>query len=244
MRAARRLGGPPSARVSALVRRECLVSEPRSIGNRDLSPTDWERLLEVLSESRRLGFLGPGALEAQVTRSLAFLHLCPPSAALSLDLGSGGGLPGLVLAIARPRGSWVLLDGNQRRTAFLTDTVIDLGLADRITVLCQRAEDAGRSALRGTVDVIVARGFAAPAPTAECASPLLRTGGSLIVAEPPGAPSRWPAEGLGRLGLEADGALVQPVALRRFRQLRPCADRYPRRTGIPAKRPLFRSDAE
>lgn len=148
-----------------------------------------------------------------------------------------------MLALARPETTWVLLDGNQRRTAFLSHAVTLLGLADHVTVICQRAEEAGRSALRGTVDVVVARSFAAPAAAAECSAPLLRPGGSFVVAEPPGAPCRWPDEGLDLLGLEAAGVLVEPVALRRFRQVRPCPDRYPRRTGIPTKRPLFRSDA-
>ena len=193
----------------------------------DLSAGDRNRLLGVLTTARQLGFLGPGDLLAQVSHSLAFVALCGDSAGLAIDLGSGGGLPGLVLALAAPVRSWILLDANHRRTAFLADMVAELGLGSRVRVICQRAEEAGRSSLRGAADLIVARGFAAPGPTAECAAPLLRQGGALIVSEPPGAPQRWPTAGLATVGLQADTTVMAPVALRRFLQVEPCPDRYP-----------------
>jgi 16S rRNA (guanine527-N7)-methyltransferase len=146
-----------------------------------------------------------------------------------------------VLALVWPETGWVLLDVNVRRTAFLRDAVVALGLDARVEVVTTRTELAGRDPRwRGVADVVVARGFGAPAVTAEAAAPLLRAGGTLVVAEPPGgAPERWPAAGLDRLGLTNDDAIVEPVALRRLRQVLPCPDRYPRRVGIPQKRPLF-----
>jgi hypothetical protein len=60
------------------------------------------------------------------------------------------------------------------------------------------------------------------------------------VAEPPGgAPGRWPVGPLERLGLVPDQHQNAPVALQRLRQAYPCPARYPRRPGIPAKRPLY-----
>jgi 16S rRNA (guanine527-N7)-methyltransferase len=196
------------------------------------------RLEEELLISRHFGFLGPGDIPAQIDRSLAFLRLCDGPAGLSIDLGSGGGLPGLVLAAAQPDREWVLLDANHRRTEYLTDAVRRLGMTN-VQVTCQRAENAGRGTLRGRAQLVTARGFASPAPTAECAAPLLSVGGVLIVAEPPGAPARWPASGLAMVGLIEDTAIVDPVALRRFRQVTICDERFPRRVGIPGKRPLF-----
>jgi 16S rRNA (guanine527-N7)-methyltransferase len=199
-------------------------------------------VLSVLEESRTLGFLGPGPVDEQVRHSLIFALLvdgAPPAKAI--DLGSGGGLPGLVLARRWPTSTWVLLDGNRRRTEWLVVAVSTLGMADRVQVRCQRAEESGRDpALRGWADLVTARSFAPPAVTAECAAPLLAVGGVLIVSEPPGGdPARWPAEGLEQLGLSVDGLIVEPAAFQRLRQVAPCPDRFPRRVGVPTKRPLF-----
>jgi 16S rRNA (guanine527-N7)-methyltransferase len=102
-----------------------------------------------------------------------------------------------------------------------------------------RAEVAGRGERRGAIDAVVARGFGPPGTTAECASPFLRPGGMLIVSDPPWDEDRWPVDGLGVVGLEPAGAIRHPVHLRWFRQVRPCPERFPRRDGIPRKRPLF-----
>jgi len=198
-------------------------------------------LLSVLSESRDLGFLGPGPVDSQMQHSLLFALLGPSFSGGAVDLGSGGGLPGLVLARHWPTSSWLLLDSNVRRTEWLASAVDRLGLSERVSVLCGRAEEAGRDPLlRSSFDLVTARSFGPPAVTAECAAGLLSMGGVLVVSEPPGGdPSRWPAAGLSLLGLEVDGELVEPAAFQRLRLASPCPDRYPRRVGVPAKRPLF-----
>jgi hypothetical protein len=196
-------------------------------------------LNEVLEEARRWGFLGPGPIDEHVKHSLSLALLCPPLSGRNLDLGSGGGVPGLVLAAGAPQSRWILVDAQRRRTAFLVDAVIRLGFEERIEVRCQRAEEVGRGLVRATIDVVVARSFGTPANTAECAAPLLRLGGSLVVAEPPGAPDRWSSSGLGQLGLEEAAVLSTPIAARRFVLRTACPERYPRRNGLPRKRPLF-----
>ena len=159
-----------------------------------------------------------------------------------VDLGSGGGVPGLVLALVWAESALTLVDSSERRTQFLSTAVGRLGVADRVTVVRERAEDLGRTrAWRGSVDVVVARGFGSPAVVAECAAPLLRVDGEVIVSEPPvGDEGRWPPPGLALLGLRPghrweDGARSYQVLV----QHQPCPERYPRRTGVPAKRPLF-----
>jgi 16S rRNA (guanine527-N7)-methyltransferase len=104
-----------------------------------------------------------------------------------------------------------------------------------------RAEEAGhRPVLRGSMDLVVARSFGPPAVTAECASPFLRVGGWLVVSEPPSAPQdRWPDGGLAELGLRNGGAVHSDRSFKTLVQDRPCPDRYARRNGVPAKRPLF-----
>jgi 16S rRNA (guanine527-N7)-methyltransferase len=75
---------------------------------------------------------------------------------------------------------------------------------------------------------------------AECAAPFLEVSGLLVVSEPPAENvGRWSQAGLAELGLAELDVLAGPPRLRRFRQTASCPDRYPRRTGIPAKRPLW-----
>ncbi len=159
-----------------------------------------------------------------------------------VDLGSGAGLPGLVLALVWPQVPVVLVDAAQRAAAFLAEAVVRLGVEGGVKVVRQRAEVLSRDRRwRGTADLVVARGFGRPAVVAECAAPLLAPAGKLVVSEPPErAEDRWPPEGLARLGL-APGPIVERggKGYRVLRQERPCPNRFPRRVGIPAKRPLF-----
>jgi len=201
-----------------------------------------EALQAVLARSRDFGFLGPGPIDEQVAHAEAFLDAIDPIGVhLAVDLGSGGGVPGLVLALALPAVRWILLDGMVRRTTFLAEAVDQLGLAARVEVRTARAEEAGRAPdLRGTADLVVARGFGPPPVTAECAAPLLVPNGQLVVSEPPwSSGSRWPAEGLAMLGLVVDEVVPGPPSFVRLRQQHVAEERYPRRVGIPLKRPLW-----
>lgn len=161
---------------------------------------------------------------------------------LAVDLGSGAGLPGLVLAVRFPSTCWVLVEAGERRAAFLRAAAETLSLGGRVEVVAERAEVVGRwRELRGQVDAVVARGFGRPAVVAECAAPLLVVGGRAVVSEPPGGDQgRWPEGGLARLGMAlgptvaAAGASYQVLL-----QAVVCDERYPRRTGVPGKRPLF-----
>jgi 16S rRNA (guanine527-N7)-methyltransferase len=156
-----------------------------------------------------------------------------------IDLGSGGGVPGLPLAEARPDLQVVLVDASVRRAAFLESAVEAIGLGDRVLVQAGRAEVLGRGPLRGSAAAVVARSFGAPAVTAECAAPLLAPGGLLIVSEPPEDGDRWPEDGLARVGLERRGGPQGSPRIQVLVLAHPCPDEYPRRDGVPAKRPLF-----
>lgn len=174
----------------------------------------------MLEEARALGFLGPGAVGRHLAHAAAFVaavgKLFPGP---GLDLGSGGGVPGLVLATTFVEAPWVLLEGNRRRASFLQAAVAELGFAPRVTVRHERAEAAGRDPLlRARFPVVTARSFGPPALTAECGCVFLAPGGRLMVSEPPppeppppepppSEPPRWPVEGLATLGL-ADRGVV------------------------------------
>ena len=162
-------------------------------------------LLEQLERARTLGFLGPGPVEPHIDHAAAFLTALRGRPGTVVDLGSGGGVPGLVARRWPDRTSHlVLVEARAKRCRFLEAAVEALGVDRR----------GGRGAGRGG-RALGARGgrpmrwspgaSALPAATAECASPLLRVGGRLVVSEPPPPPQpdRWPAAGLRRLGLEA-----------------------------------------
>lgn len=192
-----------------------------------------EALLEALNESVRYGFLGTTAQEA-VSRSRSFLPLIPEGARVA-DLGSGGGVPGLVLAYTRTDLNVVLIDSRERRCDHLTRLVGKLELTDRVGVLHDRAEAIGHHVqYRHAFDVVVARSFGPPAVVAECAAALLRLAGDLLVsASPESAGERWPSGGLEQLGLAWSGmtdGIDQLVSLRK------CGPEFPRKS---VKSPLF-----
>jgi 16S rRNA (guanine527-N7)-methyltransferase len=199
-------------------------------------------LREVLEEARSRGLLGPGPVAEHLGHSRELARLAGPAPATFLDLGSGGGVPGLVLAVEWPEARGILVDSHQRSGRFLEEAVAVLELADRVRVRLGRAEKLAHDPeLRGTADVVVARSFGPPAVAAECAAGFLRPGGRLVVSEPPDAGAeRWPAKELAQLGLgpaeirRGTGASVAALEL-----VEPPADRWPRRPGIPEKRPLW-----
>jgi 16S rRNA (guanine527-N7)-methyltransferase len=205
----------------------------------ELDPEDRRRLLVVLEEARALGLLGPGSAGLQLDHALGFGPLLPPGAGAAMDLGSGGGVPALALALLRPDLAWLLVEAGRRRTEFLDRAILTLDLADRVRTSTGRAEALGVG-LRGAFDVVTARGFGPPPVVAECAAPWLRVGGTIIVSEPPGGDARrWPATGLAELGLVLDLEEPGPPAFVRLRGAEVCPRRFPRRTGVPAKRPIW-----
>jgi 16S rRNA (guanine527-N7)-methyltransferase len=158
------------------------------------------------------------------------------------DLGSGAGLPGLVLAIARPEAEVVLVESAGRKCAWLERTVSALGL-ENVRVACARAEELEEEPF----DVVTARALASLPVLCEYAAPLLRVGGTLV-AWKGAVDATEDADGLYAaqvLGLEReDVRAVRPYAgserrtLHVFRKNQPTPEMYPRRAGMAAKRPL------
>ena len=201
-----------------------------------------EDLLRVLERSRERGLLGPGPIDDHIRNANAFVAELG-GARRVVDLGSGGGVPGLVVAVARPDVELLLVEAARRRANFLLEAIADLRLRPRVRVGHGRAEDlARRPDLRAAFDAVLARAFGAPAVTAECAVGFLAGPGSVVlVSEPPGcSDGRWPVSGLARVGL-AVGELRghRGTTIRRLEVEVACDPRYPRRAGMPAKRPLF-----
>lgn len=199
-----------------------------------------DELRRALAEARALGFLGPGPLEAHAESAAAFIEAVGDLSGAALDLGSGGGVPGLLLAAHYGDVDWVLLDQNRRRTSFLAHQVAILGWSARVSVYRAAAEDAAHEpALRGAFAAVVARSFGPPALTAECAVAFLRLGGRLAVAEPPEDREqvRWPPAALARLGLRPIAGPSRRIAL--FESADPVPGRIPRSRKAMERTPLW-----
>ena len=127
----------------------------------------------------RRGLLGPneaGRLwERHLLNSAGACALLPATGVLA-DLGSGGGLPGVVLAAMRPEAHVVLLEPMERRTDWLTFVVSELGLANA-RVIRGRAEDVAGTLV---VDAMTARAVSSLDNLLRWAAPLVRTGGQLF----------------------------------------------------------------
>ena len=124
------------------------------------------------------GLIGPHEVPRLWDRHLlncaVVAELIDPRPATLVDIGSGAGLPGIVLAMLRPKLSVILLEPMERRCRFLTDCVAELGLANA-SVLRARAQDA---VLRA--DVATARAVAPLDRLAELAIGLVRPGGMVL----------------------------------------------------------------
>jgi 16S rRNA (guanine527-N7)-methyltransferase len=126
-----------------------------------------QRAFSLLERSRQFGFLGPGPIEPHIVHAFGFLQALRRKAgertfetAKFVDLGGGGGLPGLVLALALPRSSWLFLDTNRRRMDAMEIAIGELGISDRVQIHCERAELAARlPGFRHEFDVVMARGL-------------------------------------------------------------------------------------
>ncbi len=205
-----------------------------------------ESLSEVLARAREAGFLGPGPVEPHITHSEGFAGAVEGALGREprnfADLGTGGGVPGLVLGQRWRETPGILVETGQRRCAWLREAAGLLSLEGRIEVVEDRAEAVGRPGpWRERFEVVTARSFAEPAVTAEIAAGLVEVGGILVVSEPPAPdPGRWPDQELGELGFApAERSELAGAHFVVVRKRIPAPDRIPRGVGKPAKRPLW-----
>lgn len=164
-----------------------------------------------------------------------------------VDVGSGAGFPGVALKVARPGIRLTLVEASGKKAGFLREIVGVLDLED-VEVLWDRAERVGRMAgHRESYDVATARGVAEMAALVEVCLPLVRVGGVFVAQKGPDVSE----EMAGALAaVEAMGGRVErliPVALPFgcggrtllvIRKESPTPEEYPRRPGIPEKRPI------
>ncbi len=176
--------------------------------------------------------------------------VCRPQPWLCLDVGAGAGFPGLPLKIVCAELKLTLLEATRKKVEFLVHVADDLGLKD-VEVLWDRAEAVGQNPhYRERYDVVVARAVAELPVLAEFCLPFCRVGGRFVAQK--GAEAERELEAaqaaLERLGGAARGLTEVSLPGQRERRVLVVVDKvaptpstYPRRPGIPAKRPLVRA---
>jgi len=170
-------------------------------------------LHRVLAEIQRRGAIGRGPVDEAVEHSLQFVAALPAEAGTLVDLGSGGGLPGVVIAVHAPMWTIHLIERRAKRADLLRYAVQALDLGNRVTV---HESDARIVAASGSVQasVVTARSFAPPLEVLAMARPFLVSGGDVVISEPPAGQPRWEPVELARLGVVDLGRLG---GVRRFR---------------------------
>jgi 16S rRNA (guanine527-N7)-methyltransferase len=173
-------GLPPEEVVGVRPPGELAAVAARVFGERLALAEEYARLLVTDGVVR--GLIGPRETPRIWERHLvncAVMSEIIPNGASVVDVGSGAGLPGIVLAVARPDLSIVLVEPLARRTAFLSEAVTALGLDGTVTVVRGRAEDVVDGPHAGA-DVVTARAVAPLDRLAGWCLPLARTGGRLL----------------------------------------------------------------
>ncbi len=162
-------------------------------------------LLETLRDAQRFGFFGDRPVEEAAAHSMGFVDaigVLDPGARL-VDMGSGGGLPGLLLARCYPAVSITLVDRRQTRADFLRRASRRLGL-EHVRVVTDDVARLAQSVTGGAVlpfDVVTARGFGPPIVTLRFGADLMSAGGQIVISDPPST-DRWDPDLVEQLGLD------------------------------------------
>ena len=176
---------------------------------------DEQALLAALADIRRRGAIGESSLDAAIEHADQFVAALPTEVQRLADLGSGGGLPGLVIAVRRPALAITFVERRRSRADLLQRAVRALRL-EQVVVFSGDVRDLAATQAR-SFDVVTARSFAAAPVTARWAGELLITGGVLVVSEPPTPDDeRWPPSVLAAAGLTDLGPTG---GVRRFQRL-------------------------
>jgi 16S rRNA (guanine527-N7)-methyltransferase len=201
-----------------------------------------DRLLAVSQEMNLTAILDRGtAWERHIVESLRVVKLIGDAETL-IDVGSGGGVPGIVIAIARPNLQVTLLEATEKKARFLEQTAKNLGLVN-VRVLAERAELAGAASTkyRERFDLVTARAVAPLRVLLELTVPFLKVNGQLIAIKGERAETELveAAEAQRILGVSLEHSERHPTAtILVLRKLQSTPKKYPRRAGEPKKNPL------
>ncbi len=206
----------------------------------------------LLAENERLNLTALATTEAVQNKhfldSLSGLSLLPKSPGLRvIDVGTGAGFPGVPLKIVRPDLRLTLLEATRKKAEFLERLVGRLALSN-VTIIWERAETLAHDvAYRAQYDVVLARAVAPLPGLLELLLPFCRVGGTCVAWKGPKGPDEAVAaeRALAVLGgrlRETRPVHIPDESSRRFllvvEKVAATPDKYPRRPGMPAKRPL------
>lgn len=203
-----------------------------------------ERLFDANTKFNLTAVTDPAeAWQRHVLDSLTLLPAVVAAEAASvIDVGSGGGLPGVPLAIALHSVRFTLLEATGKKARFLQETVAALGLSN-VEVVSERAETAGqdRERYRERFDVAVARAVGRLPVLLELAAPLVRVGGHIAVIKGERAADeiKEARRALELLHCQVVSTTRNPTGtVVLIQKLQATAQRYARRPGEPGRRPL------
>lgn len=189
---------------------------------------------------------GPEEIEQHVRDSLQVLQWISLNGLKVIDIGSGAGFPGLILAMACPLCHVTLVESDHKKSGFLSYACTDLGL-NNINVICERVEILGQKAdYRGKYDFCTSRAVAAMRIMLEYAMPMVKPEGRVLL---------WKGSGYkqeiadAQNALKTIGGVVEEVhlynllyehdrAIVTVKKTRPTPAQYPRKVGVPSKKPL------
>jgi 16S rRNA (guanine527-N7)-methyltransferase len=154
----------------------------------------------------------PAAEIQHVGDALTVLPLLPKEPHQLADVGSGGGVPGIPLAIVRPDVTVVLIEATKKKAVFLRETATSLGLSN-LTVLAERVEDVGHSQDREQFDVAVVRAVATMDWLAEWCLPLLKKGGKMLAMKGQRITEELPIAAMAIRRLGGAPPVVHPIEL-------------------------------
>ena len=217
-----------------------------TVGSSD-DPADGEllaRVDEALSPARHAGVLGSASVEQLVAHARGYLHrpwFAMYNARLA-DCGTGSGVLGILLALELPESRWTLIDSSERRCDLTQGAVACVGLAERVKVEHARIEDLARHpSSRSAYDGVVSRMFGPAAELAECALPLLKPDGRLVLSVTDETSQPWHSTELASLtGCEMSDSWSTPFgSYLAIRRVAPTPERLPRRTPARQRSPLL-----
>jgi 16S rRNA (guanine527-N7)-methyltransferase len=233
--------------------RVALWSELAARAKLDLSDAQIQQLaryldlLSVTNERMNLTRITDrAAAEVQhVGDALTVLPFLPKGAHRLADVGSGGGVPGIPLAIARPDAAVVLIEATKKKAVFLKETAASLGLSN-VIVLSERVEDVGHSRDRERFDVAVVRAVATLDWLAEWCLPLLKTGGKMLAMKGQRIGEELPVAAMAIRRLGGAPAVVHAIELPGSEhrviaesvKLQPCDALFPRPATAAKGRPI------
>ncbi len=208
------------------------------------------RFLDLLLEANQTMNLTrivdrPSAEVQHIADALTLLEHLSPEHLLLADVGTGGGVPGIPLAIALPDLQVTLIEATQKKAAFLQRTVAAMELSN-VKVIAQRAEEVGQGRRRESFDVAVARAVGAVAWLAEWCLPLVKPGGKVLAMKGPKALEEIPQAGRAIKLLGGGKPVLHPVELPgaqgllilEIPKIEPTPKKFPRPATATGGRPL------